>query len=249
MSYRGDFAFGQVLDIKFTSRNSLGVPSTLSGVVLALGRANSTSSFSQGLSLVTDFGGIVGRNAARITTASSATQFLEGHDYELFVLAGQVSPLNVFGEVAAEFSINNRFGGALLYGPLSGVASTSNVSLPSGATTTNDIYNGALLVMSSGPGMQQARYISDYTGAGLFAQLDSALGTAVTSATTAVVYPGAPSVPGSINSIVPGTYSGVTVGVNNLAGAFSAATVRADMRLINGVLLTGDGSTSSWGPA
>lgn len=218
MTYYGDFANGQIIDITFTSRDSTGTPSTLSGVKLALGMGASTSSFSQGLSLTTDFGGIVGRN--HVTITSGTTMYLDGQDYHLFALAGQVSPTTIVGETIARFSINNRFGGAVAYGKLQTVASTSQVSLPSTASTTNDIYNGAMVLMQVGPGQAQARYISDYTGATFSAQLDQALGTAVTSSTTVVVYPG---VPGS--------------------------AVSADLRYINGTLLTGDGSTSSWGPA
>lgn len=221
MAYQGDIAYGQVLNFKYTTRDATGTPSTLSGGnLLVIYRDNSTSDFSQGLSLTTDFDSVVGLNNVQVATASGSTVFLEGHDYQVVHRAGQISNITIAGEVVGEFSVSNRFGGALVYGLLSGVASTSNISLPSTASATSDIYNGALVVMQTGPGQHQARFISDYTGAGLFAQLDSALAVAVTSATTAVVYPGAPAVSASINSIAAGSYSGVTI--SGLLSAVSA---------------------------
>lgn len=226
--YRGDIALGQELNFKYTTRDATGTPSTLSGGnLLKIFRDNSTSSFSQGLSLTTDFGGVVGLNNVRITTGSAGTVFLEGHDYMVVHHQGQISNITISGEVVGEFSVSNRFGGAVAYGLLQAVASTSQVSLPSTASTTNDIYTGALMVAATGPGMSQARFISDYTGATFSAQLDSAVGTALTSATTVVIYPGAPGIPTSVNSIAAGTYSGVTVGatanLTEILGSAAAA--------------------------
>lgn len=219
--YKGDIAFGQIVNFKFTSRDSTGTPSLLSGATLVIFRDNSTSEFSQGLSVTTNFDSVAGLNHVTVTTGSGSTVFLEGHDYDVVISGGQVSTVTVVGEVVGQFSVSNRYGGATAYGKLQAVASTSQVSLPSTATTDNDAYTGALMVtVPGGPGGSQARYISDYTGATYSAQLDSALGTAVTSATTVVVYPGAP-----------------------------ATTVNADIKKINGATLTGDGSTTSWGPA
>lgn len=238
--YRGDYAPGQVVNFKYTSRDSTGTPSTLSGAnLLVIYRDNSTSEFSQGLSLTTDFDGVVGQNHVRVDTASGLSVLLPGHDYQVTHRFGQVSGVTVVGEVVGEFSISNRFGGALFAGLLQGVPSSSQVSLPSAASATNDLYNGGLLVSIEGPGNGQSRFISDYTGAGLFAQLDSATGTAFTSATTVVIYPGAPAIPVSVNSLVPGTYSGVTVGINN---ADPASVISSNVQFVNQTAVIGVGT-------
>jgi len=50
--------------------------------------------------------------------------------------------------------------------------------------------------------------------------------------------------------VQPMTYSGLTVGIDNIKPAtYSGATFNVNVKQINDATLTGDGSTTSWGPA
>ena len=258
MAYLGDFAPNQQVDFLFTSRDSTGTPSTLSGPVLSIYRDGNTTEFTTGLSLSTDFDARVGLNRCLIDTSALSTAYLEGHDFNVVFTAGQVSPTTVVGEVVGQFSLNNRWGGASLYGKLAAAGTLSTLSLPSLGTTTNDIYDGHVFVAISGAGMGQSRTISKYTGATASGQLDAALTTAVASTTTSALFPSPIAVAGSVNSIVPGTYSGVSVGLIPIdyssivtvgVGIVAAASlISADIRKINNVTVTGSGTTASpWG--
>src|SRR3990167_10329395 len=105
MTYIGDFAFGQVVDHVFASRDSVGTPSTLSGPALAVYGGISATQFTTNLSLTTDFDGVAGLNHVRLPLTDAAT-CLEGQDYAIVFTAGQVSPTTIVGEVAGRFSIS-----------------------------------------------------------------------------------------------------------------------------------------------
>jgi hypothetical protein len=77
------------------------------------------------------------------------------------------------------------------YGTLAAYNSSTSVDLDnSTAVTTNDYYNGAIILFHSGTGAGQARVITDYDGASYAATLNKAVATALDATTEYIIIPG-----------------------------------------------------------
>lgn len=108
MSYLGDFVLGDTLDFKFTTVNTSGVPTTLTGTpVISAYPGNSTTELTAGIALTADFDSRTGLNHVRVV-ASSGNGYAVATDYKLVITAGTVSGNSVVGYVVGEFSIQNR---------------------------------------------------------------------------------------------------------------------------------------------
>lgn len=107
--YRGDFALGSTLDIKFTTRRfSTGAPYTLAGTpAVAAYPDNSTTEITAGITLSVDFDSRTGLNNVRVV-ASSGNGYAAGSNYALVITAGTVDSVSVVGEVVGSFSIEAR---------------------------------------------------------------------------------------------------------------------------------------------
>jgi hypothetical protein len=110
---------------------------------------------------------------------------------------------------------------------------TSTISLGSGETSVDDVFNGAPIDIQYPDGTWVGNFISDYTGAEVSAQLQNALAVTPTSACTYVIFTGSEGVDlsaatvGSVLTVVgfdsatsfaikPGSYSDVTIqGLSN----------------------------------
>lgn len=68
-------------------------------------------------------------------------------------------------------------------------ATSTSVVLPSGASTTNDMYNGAVIELVRGTGAGQVRTITDYVGSTLTGTLDRAWATTPDSTTGYIIRP------------------------------------------------------------
>jgi hypothetical protein len=107
MSYVGDIALGQTIDIKFTTRQISGAPFALSGGVISAYVGNGTTQITNGITLSADFDGVTGLNNVRVV-ATGGNGFTTATDIQLVITTGTVNSVSVVGEVIAEFSIENR---------------------------------------------------------------------------------------------------------------------------------------------
>lgn len=109
MTYLGDYAedFAS-LNLKFTTRNRLAVPTTLAGTpVISVYKASGTTQSTAGITLVADFDSVTGLNNVLIDLSADAF-YATGADYHVVITTGTVNSISVVGEVVAEFSIENR---------------------------------------------------------------------------------------------------------------------------------------------
>ena len=109
MSYHGDIALGQTIDIKFTTRRfSTGAPFTLAGTPsVAAYVGNGTTEITAGITLTVDFDSRTGLNNVRVV-ATGGNGYAAATDVELVITAGTVDSVSVVGEVVGSFSIENR---------------------------------------------------------------------------------------------------------------------------------------------
>lgn len=108
MSYHGDIALGNTIDIKFTTRQSTGAPTTLAGSpVISAYVGNGTTEITAGITLSVDFDSRTGLNNVRVV-ATGGNGFATATDVELVITTGTVNSVSVVGEVIGSFSIENR---------------------------------------------------------------------------------------------------------------------------------------------
>lgn len=106
--YLGDFTLGDTLDMKFTTVNSSGIPTTLGGSpVVSAYVGNGTTEITAGITLTTDFDSRTGLNNVRVV-ASSGNGFATATNVQLVITTGTVGGDSVVGYVIASFSIENR---------------------------------------------------------------------------------------------------------------------------------------------
>lgn len=109
MSYRGDFAAGQVVWFRISTYGNGNAPITLAGtpqvVVYRDGGAAETTT---GVILMVDFDARTGLHLVAVNTAADASFFEEGSDFDVVLAAGTVDSIAVAGTVLASFSIANR---------------------------------------------------------------------------------------------------------------------------------------------
>jgi hypothetical protein len=107
-SYCGDIRLGDTIDIKFTTRQISGAPSTLSGTpVISAYPSNSTTQLTAGITLTVDFDSVTGYNNVRVV-ASSGNGYATATNYDLCITTGTVNSVSVVGESIGSFSIENR---------------------------------------------------------------------------------------------------------------------------------------------
>lgn len=103
----GDFAAGDTIDFKFTTRRfSTGVPYTLAGTPsLSVYKSNDASQSAAGVTLTVDFDSVTGLNHVRITTASDGTFYSAGGQFNVVIAAGTIDSVSVVGEVVGRFTL------------------------------------------------------------------------------------------------------------------------------------------------
>lgn len=105
-NYTEDYAD---LNFKFTSRNTSGVPTALSGnPTVVVYKSNGGTKSLAGVTLNTNFANHSGLNNVKIDLSSNAFYAIN-EDYSVVVESGIVAGVNVAGENLASFSIENRF--------------------------------------------------------------------------------------------------------------------------------------------
>jgi hypothetical protein len=105
----GEFDPASLVDFKFTSRASTGLPTTLAGSpAVSVYKGNSSTESTAGISLSTDFDSRTGLNHVRVDTSTDGTFYGSANDFQVVITSGTVSGVSVVGEVMAHFSIRNR---------------------------------------------------------------------------------------------------------------------------------------------
>lgn len=197
--YIGDILLGQTIDVKFTTVQSTGAPTTLSGTpVVSCYVGNSTTQLTGGITLTADFDGVTGLNNVRVV-ATAANSYTQMSDNYLVITTGTVNSVSAVGYVVGAFSIQNRYSAGLLQrGTLAAGAATTADLVGSYA---DDIPNGATLAIIGGTGAGQARLVTDFADANNRATVD----TWTTTVDNTSVYelhatpPGSTSVPAPAN--------------------------------------------------
>jgi len=110
MSYQGDYVEDYAtFNFKFQSRATTAIPTILTGSpVISVYKANGLTQSTAGVTLTTEFDGIVGSNHVLIDLSSDVF-YAVGNDYQIVITAGTVGGISVVGAVVATFSIENRF--------------------------------------------------------------------------------------------------------------------------------------------
>lgn len=105
--YIGDIRLGDTIDVKFTTVNTSGVPTTLAGSpVISAYPGNSTTEVTAGITLTVDFDSRTGMHNVRVV-ASNGNGYAAGN-YYLVITTGTVSGSSVVGYVIGSFSIESR---------------------------------------------------------------------------------------------------------------------------------------------
>lgn len=125
--YSGDYALGQTVDSKFTTRRfSTGAPFTLAGTPsVAAYPDNSTTEVTAGITLTVDFDSRTGLNNIRVV-ATSGNGYAAGSTYALVITAGTVDGVSVVGEVVGVFTLERG-------------AAFGRLGAPAGASVSADI--------------------------------------------------------------------------------------------------------------
>jgi hypothetical protein len=98
---------GGAIHLKFTTRNTSGLPTTLSGSpVVSIYKDSTLAPSVAGVTLTVDFNGKTGLNDVAIDTTSDAVFYANGHNYQLVITAGTVAGTSVIGEVVGNFDLN-----------------------------------------------------------------------------------------------------------------------------------------------
>lgn len=106
MSYVGDFSSGDTVYLKFTTRQSTGVPTQLAGSpAISIYKDASNVQSTEGVTLTVDFDSLTGLNHVAINTAANATFYSDLSQYSAVITAGTVNAVNVAGEVAGRFTL------------------------------------------------------------------------------------------------------------------------------------------------
>lgn len=211
--YRGDIRLGDTIDIKFTTRQISGAPSTLGGTpAISAYVGNGTTQITAGITLTADFDGVTGLNNVRVV-ATSGNGFATATNVDLVITTGTVNSVSVVGEVIGSFSIEAR--SALM--PTT-VARTLDVSAGGEAGVDwSNVGSPTTAVNLSATNIDVDQVVASVSGA-----VGSVTG-AVGSVTGAVG-----SVTGNVGGNVVGSVASVTAGVTLAANAITAAATAAD---------------------
>lgn len=101
----GDFDSGAVIYAKFTTFNaSTGAPFTLAGTpAISVYKDNSTTQTTTGVTLTTDFDGVIGLNHVAIDTSDSF--YSAGSFFDIVVTTGTVNSVSAVGSVVGRFTL------------------------------------------------------------------------------------------------------------------------------------------------
>lgn len=174
MRYLGDFIRGQTVRFHFNSQTADGASATFTGTTVSVYKDGSATQSTTGVTLTKDFDSLTGIHLVEV--ALSDAFYADGSDFSV-VLAGATVDGQTVNAVLASFSIRNRpTAGVLARGTAQAGAATT-ITLASGASATDDLYNSAIVSIVSGTGAGQTRIVADYVGSTKVATVDAAWAT------------------------------------------------------------------------
>ncbi len=104
---------GDTVYIKFTTRDSTGAPTVLTGSpAISIYKDGSSTESTAGVSLTASFDSLVGLNHIEIDTSADGTFYANGSTFYAVITTGTVSGVSVVGEVVGEFSLAAALGPA-----------------------------------------------------------------------------------------------------------------------------------------
>lgn len=255
MAYHGDIRLGDTIDIKFTTIDGSGAPTTLGGTPsVAAYVGNNTTEITAGITLSVDFDSRTGLNNVR-SVATSGNGYATASNVKLVVTAGTVGGVSIVGYVVGSFSIENRSAlmpataGRTLVVDGAGLADANMVKAgPSGsgtAQTAGDIIGDTNDIQARLPAALVSGRIDASVGAMAAAVLTNAAiaNNAINDAkvdpdvTIASVTGAVGSVTGSVGGNVAGSVGSVTGNVGGnvagsvgsvAAGGITAASIASD---------------------
>jgi len=192
--YYGDFAVGDTVHMMWNTFSSTGASVTrATNGTISVYKGSSTTQTTTGVTDMEDFDSLTGVHLAIIDTSSSAGFYTAGNNYTVVLSAATIDGVTVNGAVGA-FSLDNRLtsseiasqvvANSTITGIESNIASivstlgqtylrlgtaqaggASTITLDTGASGTNSLYNGCYIAILSGTGAGQSRFITGYVGA------------------------------------------------------------------------------------
>ena len=102
----GNRTNGSTIFFHFHSKNTTGVPTTLSGGVVSVYKDNDLTQNVTGVTLIADFDGVTGLNSVEIDLTDAF--YTTDTDYSVVITTGTVGGTSVIGSVIGTFSIEKR---------------------------------------------------------------------------------------------------------------------------------------------
>ena len=187
--FLGDFLRGDVVQCWWNSSNSLGAAANPSsnGTVFVCKSGSSSSVTQVGVTLTT--GIFTGTHCVTVSMGSTTSFFQPHNDYTIVLSAFTIDGQLVSGSVG-QFSVENRYETGLVRRGTLQTASSSAVSLDTGASSVTSFYEGGTVLISDNTGALQARVITSYRGDNKTAGVDRAFATTPANGSTFRVYAG-----------------------------------------------------------
>jgi hypothetical protein len=189
MNYLGDFSINATIDFKWNTQGLDGASITRAtdgSIRIYKGNSATQRTSSAGITDSEDFDSLTGLHHLRIDLSDNTDSgfYAAGNEYQV-VLQGAVIDGKTVNAVIASFSIE-RTNGVLARLKREVIDSSVNDAGPavgdfdaaSGLSASDDFYNGAVLVFTSGTLRGISRKISDYTGSTRNFAFTGATGTA-----------------------------------------------------------------------
>jgi len=111
MSFIGDFRTNSVLNHKFTTVDTSGVPAAFTAApILACYKDNSTTETILGITTTTSFDSRTGMHNIQIDLSQNPSFYSSGSDFQVAILAGTIGSTSLTGYIPFAFSIEHRSG-------------------------------------------------------------------------------------------------------------------------------------------
>jgi hypothetical protein len=241
---------GGIVYLYFTTRSGTPpVPTTLSGTpAISIYKNNSATPSTSGVTLSVDVNGVTGFNRVAIDTSTNTTFYLNGNTYAAIISAGTVGGTSVVGEVQGQFVLQGDITTPIRQG-VAQAGNPASMKLDSGASSTNNLYKGALLYITGGTGVGQApRVITNYNGSSKQAIVDWNWVTAPDNTSQFSILPlDVPSL--NSNLQVTANVAQVTIRSGTAQSGSTSTTIKLDSgasstnNIYNGELVTITGGT------
>lgn len=161
--YAGDFSLDQTVRLMFDTNDAAGGATGLDTAgTVSVYKDGSTTQSTAGVTVTNNFDGVTGIHLVEIDTSAS-TFYVVGADYHVVLAGGDIDGETI-NAVLGSFSIENRRTEVLTHCSVATDNTATSFTLGGTLSSTNDFYNGQLLVGTSGTNKGVVREITDYVG-------------------------------------------------------------------------------------